>query len=336
MSITFIICVCCVAPFSRIRHNQDEWRTMDQDGWRAHSRATLTKLRMPQVAQPWSPRARLHGVPRLARNRDVVDVSWWRWYLASSLSQKEALEVPAPKWYVDLRQGVQFAAGGATIPTLLQGSQIYCFEADALLTAKELSAVMGHPFSDAISDDKVGGLLGDVLHGAVLCSMFTPLIFADMPWTKSQSATSGISDHRHRKLQSPIPDAHKPPRPAPSSPRCDEVEAPNQERSGLLMSDSDSDDAKSSTSTSSSAASDNEEEHERKSRPQWPQMPQRQSLLVTRRCTSRFQKILWFLPIPTSSSCQRPSPRLSTQAQRLPILMARTSFFQAAKTCVCA
>ena len=164
---------------------------MDQDGWRAHSRATRTKLGMPQVARPWTPRSRLHGVPRVARLRDVVDVSWWRWYLASGLSLKEAMEMPAPRWYVDVSQGVQFSAGGASIPTLLQGSMIYCFEADALLTARELSGVMGHPSCDAISDDKVTGLLGEALHGAGVATWIE--LKSAILWARTSAALIFVS-----------------------------------------------------------------------------------------------------------------------------------------------
>ena len=216
---------------------------MKKDEWQEHSRQTRPKLHMPLVAQPWTshPERRMHGVARLMRNRDVVDVSWWRWFLQSGLELKQAKKVDKPEWYCDISQGVQFPASEPTVPTVLQGSAIYSFQTDALMSAKELAAIMGLPHSDAVSVANLAGLVGEALHGAVLASVFCALIWIPgMPWLEEGHG------HRHGTL----PQLHVPPPAAqPQNNSCDrqatqaaqaelpEVEVPKV--SGVLESESD-------------------------------------------------------------------------------------------------
>ena len=112
---------------------------MRKDGWEEHSRKTRTFIKMPLLLSPWSEAGkRLHGVPRLGRLRDIVDVAWWRWFRKSEHDfYKDALR-DVPMWFVDVTQGVQFGACGPCIPTLLQSSLIDSYEADAVIPPKDI------------------------------------------------------------------------------------------------------------------------------------------------------------------------------------------------------
>ena len=121
---------------------KDDWKETGKTNWKQLSRNTRDKLNMPRDMHPWINIASLNGVPRQLRNRDSIEIAWWKWYQGKHTTAAEKRRYSQgcfPDFFVDITQNAG-GASGAEVSCLLQGSQIYSFELDDMLSTEETCA----------------------------------------------------------------------------------------------------------------------------------------------------------------------------------------------------
>ena len=120
----------------------NNWKENSKNNWKQTSCDTRDQLQMPWDLHPWVDVATLAGVPRQLRSRDSIELAWWSWYTGKSTTAAEKKRYTQgcfPEWFVDITQN----AGGTSsrdVPCLLQGSQVYSFELDKMLSTEETCA----------------------------------------------------------------------------------------------------------------------------------------------------------------------------------------------------
>ena len=88
---------------------------------------------MPPDFTPWTPTAKLEGVPPNPRALDCIQVAYWSW-----LKQVATQTVPkSPDLCVDISQGVERKSWSPTPRTLSKTSQVYVFPLDRVLDGED-------------------------------------------------------------------------------------------------------------------------------------------------------------------------------------------------------
>ena len=141
--------------------------------WRQHSGARRELVGMGAEEMPWSsrPDTQLRGLPNSCpRVEDVINVVWGDSSMRQGIQEDFAA---MQKWrenlFADISQNVSRVKGTRGIGTLVQGSTLYSYEHDAVLTFTQLLQLMGFPaeecdmtsMSSNAGKQKRAGLFGE-------------------------------------------------------------------------------------------------------------------------------------------------------------------------------
>ncbi len=128
-------------PLAQVVHNDV---VADQDAelsWLQKSSAVRHKLNMHTDLHPWTGTHRLVGVPRSARQLDLIEVGWWAWKVKNQ-SRAGFKESEVPRWYVDVSTSVDRHPWGEYPGALTQWSRYYSYQLDKVLDGEDSSKSM--------------------------------------------------------------------------------------------------------------------------------------------------------------------------------------------------
>lgn len=147
--------------------------------WKVHSAVVRDRLRMGATSAPWTSQAKLTGLPDNARMRDVIDVAWG--------ARREAMPAGSTKsemarnFFCDPTQSVSRTPWQEGLAAIAQGSMMYSFEKDLVLSGFDHLRALGIPEDAApgqgtvsFSDKQCRSLAGE----AFGCPVVTTITYA--------------------------------------------------------------------------------------------------------------------------------------------------------------
>ena len=167
--------------------------------WRQRSATRRGQLGLGSDEQPWSRRSdtELRGLPKKERRdrvEDVINVIWGdvTKHCREDFVQMERLR---SNLFVDVSQSVQRVRGTSGINTLVQGSTLFSYEHDCILTFTQLLEMMGFPvghfdlgtMQSNIGKQKRAGLVGEAYSMPVVTLVVAALVSnPHAHWMRSQ------------------------------------------------------------------------------------------------------------------------------------------------------
>ncbi len=95
---------------------------------------------MPQDAMPWVGYHKMTGVAKSQRYMDCIAVGYYAWLKSGGGGSAEG-RFDVPNFFIDYSQGVQRAPWGLVPRSINQGSKIYSYQMDRVLSPEDPRAV---------------------------------------------------------------------------------------------------------------------------------------------------------------------------------------------------
>ncbi len=134
--------------------DDDEIKQESWDNWNSHSTDVRDTLQMAPDLTPWTPTAKLDGVPGGLRFTDAIQIAYYAW-----LKTVKTAKVPkSPAWCIDISQGIERRPWSVTPRTLAKGSLCYVFALDRVLDGEDhLFSSCAHCCDMSIHQNRVLG-----------------------------------------------------------------------------------------------------------------------------------------------------------------------------------